>query len=109
MSISVRFGIGANIRIVREIQCLPYAGFFLPFLYVAQTGGRLVPAEADSEKDDPEDEAEEDPLDGLDEVEEDAGELLGDVLHQGSHLEDGSERQGSGCSCFHKEKFGRNF
>ena len=29
LSISVRFGIGAPIRIGREIQCLPYAGFFI--------------------------------------------------------------------------------
>ena len=28
LSISVRFGIAATIRIGREIQCLPYAGFF---------------------------------------------------------------------------------
>ena len=26
---SVRFGIGANIRIGQDFQCLPYAGFFL--------------------------------------------------------------------------------
>ena len=29
LSISVRFGIGATIRIGQEIQCLPYAGFFI--------------------------------------------------------------------------------
>ena len=29
LSISVRFGINATIRIGREIQCLPYAGFFV--------------------------------------------------------------------------------
>ena len=28
LSLSVRFGIGATIRTHREIQCLPYAGFF---------------------------------------------------------------------------------
>ena len=28
LSISVRFGIGASIRISREIQCLPYTGIF---------------------------------------------------------------------------------
>ena len=31
LSISVRFGIGATIRIGLEIQCLPYAGFFLEY------------------------------------------------------------------------------
>ena len=29
MAISVHFGIGAPIRIGQEIQCLPYAGFFI--------------------------------------------------------------------------------
>ena len=32
--ISVRFGIGATIRIGQEIQCLPYAGFFLNILFM---------------------------------------------------------------------------
>ena len=27
-ALSVRFGIGASIRIGQKIQCLPYAGFF---------------------------------------------------------------------------------
>ena len=34
MSISVRFGIGATIRIGREIQCLPYAGFLKQLQFV---------------------------------------------------------------------------
>ena len=33
MSISVRFGICATIRIGQVIQCLPYAGFFVCITY----------------------------------------------------------------------------
>ena len=32
LSVSVRFGIGATIRTHREIQCLPYAGYFYDVL-----------------------------------------------------------------------------
>ena len=33
LSISVLFGIGATIRIGQEIQCLPYAVFFLYLIF----------------------------------------------------------------------------
>ena len=37
LSIFVRFGIGATIRIVQEIQCLPYAGFVFAWLAYSVT------------------------------------------------------------------------
>ena len=41
LSITVRFGIGATIRIGREIQSLPYAGFFLRDPSIKQCKGNL--------------------------------------------------------------------
>ena len=46
LSISVHFGIGAIIRIGREIQCLPYAGFKKKYSAIASANGAGVKLES---------------------------------------------------------------